>query len=69
MSINPTIYARFKDELSSRGWEKHTAACVEHVKARSDDPDRALWSIVMDLRAGFILTEEDLIEHAEGMDY
>ena len=69
MSINPTIYARFAEEIKSRGWEKHTAACVEHVKARSDDPDRVIWSMVMELRAGFILTEEDLIETAAGMDY
>lgn len=69
MSINPTIYARFAEELKGRGWKKHTAACVEHVKARSDDPDRVLWSMVMELRAGLIATEADLIEHAEGMDY
>ena len=69
MSINHTISARFAEELKSRGWEKHTATCVDHVKARSDDPDRTLWSIVMELRAGLINTEADLIETAAGMDY
>ena len=69
MSINHTIAARVAEELKSRGWEKHTATCVDHGSRRTNKTKRTLWSIVMELRAGLINTEADLIETAAGMDY